>query len=107
MFIVLEAKCNLGTNEVTERLQSVSLLLGEDEKANRISHIRQLERNYPRPHAHVPLPGSPPKPVVTSSAPERKVSQHLVGGERKLNTRWPGAGKAAKERKWGWGVWRE
>lgn len=41
MFIFLEAKCNLGTIEVTERLQSVSLLLGEDEKVNRISPIMQ------------------------------------------------------------------
>lgn len=30
----LEAKYNPGTNEVTERLQSVSLLLGEDKKAS-------------------------------------------------------------------------
>lgn len=79
MFIFLEAKCNLGTNEVTERLQSVSLLLAVNERANRISHTIQLERNYPRIHAHVPLPGTPPTSIVTSCDTEERVPQNLAG----------------------------
>lgn len=62
----LAAKYNLGTNEVTERLQSVSLLLGEDKKvsfwksktelASRISLAVQLQSIYPRLHTPPPIP---------------------------------------------------
>lgn len=65
MFAVLVVKCNWGTNEVTERLQSVSLLLGEFEKASfqkskagpasRVSPIVQLQSLYPRFHTPPPI----------------------------------------------------
>lgn len=111
MFTFLAVKCNWGTNAVTERLQSVSLLLGEFEKASfqksKAGSAPQCSYRGCTPGftPHLPLPHTSPTSMVTGRATEERVPQNLGGQKRctgrtwELNTWWPGAGRVAEERK--------
>ena len=102
------AKCNLGPNQLTERLQTESSLGGEEkasflnsraELASQTSSLEQLPRNYPRLHALTP----PTPPTHTTdphgdqqcprreAAPASRGKQQPTESHLGLNTRWPGA----------------
>lgn len=90
MFISPAAKCNLGRNEVTERLQSVSLLLGEDEKtsfhknkaelASRVRSVMQLHRIAPGCTLRFPFPHSAATLMATASATIQGGRSSVLGG---------------------------